>query len=103
NRFYCDLLGFEVQGMSAGMGASFVSAGGYHHHIGLNTWIGAGAPPPPPDALGLRYFAIVLPEEPELTRLLERIRAANLEVSETELGILTRDPSRNGVLLTVSR
>ena len=101
NRFYCDLLGFEVQGMSLARGVSFVSAGGYHHHIGLNTWVGAGAPPPPPDALGLRHFAIVLPEEVELTRLLERIRAANLEASETESGILTHDPSRNGVLLTV--
>ena len=99
NRFYCDLLGFEVQGMSAAMGASFVSAGGYHHHLGLNTWVGEGAPPPPPDALGLRHFEIVLPDQAELTRLAERVRAANLVPEDTEAGVLIRDPSRNGVLL----
>ena len=101
NRFYCDLLGFEVQGMSAGMGASFVSAGGYHHHIGLNTWVGAGAPPPPPDALGLRYFEVVLPDQADLIRLVERVRQAGLDPQETEAGWLVRDPSRNGVLLAV--
>ncbi len=102
NHFYCDLLGFVVQGMSAARGASFVSAGGYHHHIGLNTWVGAGAPPPPPDALGLRHFAIVVPGEAELTQVMERVRRAGLvtEVTEvTEAGVLIRDPSRNGVLL----
>jgi catechol 2,3-dioxygenase len=99
NRFYCDLLGFEVQGMSPAMGASFVSAGGYHHHIGLNTWVGVGAPPPSPDALGLRYFEIVLPDQAELTRLVERVRAANRDTEGTEVGVLIRDPSRNGVLL----
>jgi catechol 2,3-dioxygenase len=99
NRFYCDLLGFEVQGMSPAMGASFVSAGGYHHHIGLNTWVGVGAPPPSPDALGLRYFEIVLPDQAELTRLVERVRAANRDTEDTEAGVLIRDPSRNEVLL----
>jgi catechol 2,3-dioxygenase len=99
NRFYCGLLGFEVQGMSPAMGASFVSAGGYHHHIGLNTWVGAGAPPPSPDALGLRYFEIVVPDQAELARLAERVRTAHLVADETEAGLLIRDPSRNGVLL----
>jgi catechol 2,3-dioxygenase len=81
------------------MGASFVSAGGYHHHIGLNTWVGVGAPPPSPDALGLRYFEIALPDQAELARLVERVRAANLVTDDTEAGALIRDPSRNGVLL----
>lgn len=99
NRFFCDLLGFEVQGMSPGMGASFISAGGYHHHIGLNTWVGVGAPPPSPDALGLRYFEIVLPDQAELTRLVGRVRAANRDTEDIEAGVLIRDPSRNGVLL----
>jgi len=101
NRFYCDLLGFGVQGMSPAMGASFVSAGGYHHHIGLNTWVGVGAPPPSPDALGLRYFEIVLPDQAELSRLEERVQQAGLDPEETEAGMLILDPSRNGVLLAV--
>ncbi len=101
NRFYCELLGFEIQGMSRAMGASFVSAGGYHHHLGLNTWVGAGAPPPPPDALGLRYFEVVLPDQAELDRLVQRVREAGLAPDENESGVLIRDPSRNGVLLGV--
>jgi len=99
NRFYHDVLGFELQGMSASIGASFVSAGGYHHHIGLNTWVGVGAPPPSPDSLGLRYFEIVLPDQAELARLVERVGAANRVTVDTEAGVLIRDPSRNGVLL----
>ena len=99
NRFYRDLLGFAVQGMSTAMGASFVSAGGYHHHIGLNTWVGAGAPPPPPGALGLRYFEVVLPDQAELGRLVERVKQAGLDVETIEASLLIRDPSRNGVLL----
>lgn len=101
NRFYGDLLGFEVQEMSTGMGASFISAGGYHHHIGLNTWVGAGAPPPPADALGLRYFEVVLPDQAEFGRLVERVQQAGLDPDESEAGVLIHDPSRNGVLLAV--
>ncbi len=98
-RFYDDLLGFDVQLSSAEMGAAFVSAGGYHHHIGLNTWAGEGAPPPPPDALGLRYFTVVLPDRSELERTLARARAA-VPLEEIPEGALLRDPSRNGVVLT---
>jgi len=101
NRFYSDLLGFEIQGTSAAMGASFVSAGGYHHHLGLNIWVGAGAPPPPPESLGLRYFEVLLPDQSELSRLVERVQQAGLDPEEAEAGTLIRDPSRNGVLLAV--
>jgi catechol 2,3-dioxygenase len=100
NRFYCDLLGFEIQGMSEAMGASFVSAGGYHHHIGLNTWLGRGAPSPAPEALGLRHFTIRLPDAAELERVAARVRAAGVERDSTERGLLLHDPSRNGVLLS---
>jgi len=100
NHFYHDLLGFEIQGMSTSLGASFVSAGGYHHHIGLNTWLGQGAPPPPDDALGLRYFAVAVPEGSELERLSGRLEQAGGPIERREAGILVRDPSRNGVLLT---
>ncbi len=54
--FYHGVLGFDVMGLFSIFQAAFVSAGGYHHHIGLNTWQGAGAPPPPAEAAGLRYF-----------------------------------------------
>ena len=63
--FYHELLGFDKI-MRYGPSASFLSAGGYHHHIGLNTWNGVGAPPPPPDAAGLRWYEIQLANEDEL-------------------------------------
>lgn len=103
NRFYHDLLGFEVQGESSTVGVSFVSAGGYHHHVGLNTWLGQNAPPAADDALGLRYFEIILPDESELKRVADRLEQANLSVERNEAGILVRDPSRNGVLLTATQ
>ena len=61
-RFYRDVLGFEVT-QRYGPSALFVAAGGYHHHIGLNTWAGVGAPPPPPGAIGLKHFVVQLPDE----------------------------------------
>lgn len=96
--FYRDVLGFDVM---VNMGsASFVSAGGYHHHIGMNIWNSAGAPPPPPDAVGLRYFTVHVPSHDELGKTLDRVRAAGVSVDETETGLLVRDPSQNGVVLT---
>jgi catechol 2,3-dioxygenase len=100
NHFYHDKLGFEIRGVSTAMGASFVSAGGYHHHIGLNIWLGQGAPPPSDGALGLRYFAVAVPDTGELQRLSDRLAQADIPIERTETGVLARDPSRNGVLLT---
>ena len=100
NRFYSDLLGFEVQGISNSMGVSFVSAGGYHHHIGLNTWLGAGAPPQADDALGLRYFEIVLPERADLEVALERLQVAAVPIQDAERGTRVHDPSGNSVMLS---
>jgi len=97
--FYHGVLGFDVMGSAKSFRAAFVSAGGYHHHIGLNTWQGEGAPPPPADALGLRYFTVELPDEVEYGKAVERIRRAGLESESVDSGILVRDPSRNGVLL----
>lgn len=99
-RFYHDLLGFDVQGDTRAIGMAFVSAGGYHHHIGLNTWVGEGAPPPPPDALGLRHFTIVLPDPAELQRITGRLRAANVAIIDSSDGVVVRDPFQNGVLLS---
>ncbi len=98
--FYHGVLGFDVMGIAQAFRMAFVSAGGYHHHIGLNTWQGEGAPAPAPDSLGLRYFSVVLPDRGELERVLQRVRDAGLPIEETDAGPVVRDPSQNGVLLT---
>src|SRR4029077_15209213 len=70
--FYRDLLGFEVT-MRYGDSAVFLSAGGYHHHIGLNTWAGEGASPPPPGRTGLYHLAILYPNRLEFARAFKRL------------------------------
>jgi catechol 2,3-dioxygenase len=99
--FYHGILGFDLQGMSSTFRAAFVSAGGYHHHLGLNAWQGEGAPPPPADAVGLRYFTVELPDQKSLDVVIARIDAAGLPSNMTEDGLLIQDPSQNGVVLTV--
>jgi catechol 2,3-dioxygenase len=79
-----------------------VSAGGYHHHIGFNTWVGEGAPQPPTDALGLRYFSFVLPDKTELERVIERVRQAGIPLEQTDEGALIRDPSGLSIVLNAS-
>jgi catechol 2,3-dioxygenase len=96
--FYHGVLGFEVMQRDY-PGALFVAAGGYHHHIGLNIWGSAGAPPPPPDALALRWFAIRLPDDAALGSALERVRAASMGLVRTDAGWLMRDPSQNAIIL----
>jgi catechol 2,3-dioxygenase len=98
--FYHGVIGFDVMGVARSFRMAFVSAGGYHHHIGLNTWQGEGAPPPPQDALGLRSYSILLPDQNELESVLARVRKAGIPMEQTESGILVRDPSHNGVILT---
>jgi catechol 2,3-dioxygenase len=100
--FYHGVLGFDVMGLARSWGAAFVSAGGYHHHVGLNTWRGEGAPPPPADALGLRYFTVELKDKAALDQVLERVRQAGVPTEENEAGIRVRDPFENGIVL-VSR
>ena len=98
--FYCDVLGFDLAARY-GPSASFVSAGGYHHHIGMNTWAGAGAPQPPPGAVGLRTFTICLPNSQARSQLLEHLRRSEVPFSEHDDEFLLRDPSHNGILLAV--
>ncbi|MGH2404970.1 MAG: VOC family protein [bacterium] len=100
--FYAGLLGFDVM-VRDYPGALFVSAGGYHHHIGLNTWGSAGAPPPPPDSAGLRDFTIRLPDEDALQPVLQRLRAGGVKAAQTPDGWRVVDPAGNGVLLTAVR
>ncbi len=101
------MLGFEVTGR-IGSQAAFLSAGGYHHLIGLNTWHSAGGPPPSPRNTGLYHFAILLPNRKELAKVLRRLRenewpidgASDHGVSEA---IYLKDPDRNGIELYVDR
>ncbi len=101
--FYHGLLGFDVMGVAKSFHMAFVSAGGYHHHIGLNTWQGEGAPPPPADAVGLRYFTVVLPNQKALDEVSTRLDQAGIPANQTEDGLLLYDPSQNGVILTVDK
>jgi catechol 2,3-dioxygenase len=96
--FYSRVLGFEVM-VRGYPGALFVSAGGYHHHIGLNTWHSAGASPSPPGSAGLRNFDVVLPSTEALQEVMERVRQAGLVQEPEDGGTLVRDPSGNGVVL----
>ena len=106
-RFYCDVLGFElVQRM--GDQAAFLSAGGYHHHIALNTWESLGGPPPAPGTTGLYHHAILYPSRTALADALRRLieadigleGAADHGVSES---LYLRDPDGNGVELYCDR
>jgi catechol 2,3-dioxygenase len=96
--FYSEVLGFDatVRGYP---GALFVSAGGYHHHIGLNTWHSAGSAPPPPGAVGLRWFDVLLPDQDALAEVTARLDAAGLARRPLGRGTFVRDPSGNGILL----
>jgi catechol 2,3-dioxygenase len=99
--FYHDLVGFDVTGLVPELGVAFVSAGGYHHHLGLNTWAGQGAPPPPADAAGLRHFTIELPSPPDLVDVRRRLTDGGVEVVERAEGLFTQDPSQNHIQLKV--
>ncbi|MFZ2359068.1 MAG: VOC family protein [Anaerolineae bacterium] len=96
--FYCDLLGFDLI-QRYGPSALFVSAGGYHHHIGLNTWAGVGASPAPAGSAGLRYFTVVVPDEASLALLVGRLQQAGIAVTPQEGGWQLQDPSGNGIRL----
>ncbi len=101
--FYCGVLGFEVS-QRYGAQAAFISAGGYHHHIGLNTWESAGGAPPPAASTGLYHLAILYPTRVSLADALRRVQAAGIAldgaadhgVSEA---LYLRDPDSNGVEL----
>ncbi|MCB0064227.1 MAG: VOC family protein [Caldilineaceae bacterium] len=98
--FYCNVVGFEL--IMDWNQASFISAGGYHHHLGLNTWAGVGAPPLPADAVGLRHYEIVLATREEKQRLIERLTQSGVAYEEQDNGLSVRDPAGNGILFTVS-
>jgi catechol 2,3-dioxygenase len=101
--FYHDVLGFEVT-QRYGKSAVFLSAGGYHHHIGLNTWESAGGTPPPPGSTGLYHVAILYPTRAALADALRRLIAAKVPLDgASDHGVsealYLHDPDQNGVEL----
>ncbi len=102
-QFYCGVLGFEVQ-QQLGTQAAFISAGGYHHHIGLNTWQSRGGSPPPPGTTGLFHVAIRYPTRAALADALQRLVDAGIQLDgASDHGVsealYLRDPDQNGVEL----
>jgi catechol 2,3-dioxygenase len=101
--FYCGVLGFELT-QRIGPQAAFISAGGYHHHIGLNTWESRGGPPPPQGTTGLYHLAILYPTRAELADALRRLVEAKIPLEgASDHGVsealYLRDPDDNGVEL----
>jgi catechol 2,3-dioxygenase len=101
--FYCGLLGFEII-TRYGTDAAFISAGGYHHHIGLNTWYSKGAAPANPHAVGLFHTAILYPTRKDLATIFKRLHDANYKFSGAadhgvSEALYLDDPDGNGVEL----
>ncbi len=99
--FYAGALGFDVT-VRGYPGALFLSAGGYHHHVGVNTWSSAGGPPPPPGSRGLEWFEVVLPDEEELDRAERRLTEGGFEPRRDADGVRASDPFGNGLLLVAA-
>lgn len=102
-QFYCGVLGFELM-QRYGSQAAFVSAGGYHHHIGLNTWESRGASAPPPRSTGLYHLAVLYPTRADLADALRRLVAAGIPLDGASdhgvsQALYLRDPDENGVEL----
>lgn len=106
-KFYRDLLGFEIT-QYYGEQAVFLSAGGYHHHIGLNTWAGNDATAPPDGHTGLYHFAILYPSRKELARVVKRLYEVNFKIDGASdhgvsESIYLSDPDGNGIELYADR
>jgi catechol 2,3-dioxygenase len=98
-RFYHEVLGFDI--MASLQGAAFLSAGGYHHHLGLNSWGSRGAPPALAGSTGIESFVIRVPNAEEQGRIAERVREAGAHISEVQGIISTRDPWNIGIDLEI--
>lgn len=93
--FYRDLIGFDVWALLPS--AAFVSAGGYHHHLGFNTWLGEGVPPAPPRTLGLRHWTIEHDRAAEVAAVRSRLIAGDVDTHDVERGFATADPWNIGL------
>lgn len=96
--FYREALGLDLI-MRYGPSAAFLSAGGYHHHVGINTWNGEGAPKPPENATGLRYYSLHLPDEAALASLRRNLDHNGIPYQNNGVGIWLQDPSANRILV----
>lgn len=100
--FYRDIIGLDLMILWGGT-AAFMSAGGYHHHLGLNTWAGVGAPQPPADAVGIRIWDILVPSSSDIETVVARVERASIAYERQADGaIITRDPSGNALRLSVA-
>jgi catechol 2,3-dioxygenase len=99
--FYRDVLGFALMAQ-LGPYAAFLGAGGYHHHLGANTWESAGATAPPPGAATLRHATIVLPDSSERERVIERIELSGQRLQDGAAGPVAHDPSGNALVLALA-
>jgi catechol 2,3-dioxygenase len=96
-RFYRDVIGFELQ---ADLGsAAFVSAGGYHHHLGFNVWRGEGVGPPPEHTVGVRHWTVQLPSQEDVAEVRGRVERAGLAAERFDGGFLARDPWRTAMAI----
>jgi catechol 2,3-dioxygenase len=98
--FYHQAIGFDIMGLDPAIQMGFLSAGGYHHHIGLNTWQGKGVPLPPSDALGLRDFEVLLPDREALDQVRYRLERAEMDFRTDDGALEVPEPSGGKVILT---
>ena len=97
-KFYTDVIGLELQ-QRYGSQAAFLSAGGYHHHVGINSWQSRGAQPAPVNSAGLRYFEILIPGRDAVAAVVTRAHAAEIAPEGIDGGWMMRDPAGNGVVI----
>ncbi len=98
--FYTGILGLNLM-QRYGPTAAFFSAGGYHHHVGINIWNGAGAPTPPEGSAGLRYYEIAIPDADARAQVRENLRKSGAAVEEQEGQVIFRDPAGNRIVMQV--
>lgn len=99
--FYSGIIGFDV--VATWHSALFVSAGGYHHHLGLNTWHSRNAPPAPANSVGLREYTIILPDSEALAQVVSRLESAGIVVAQQDNDVLVNDPWQNRIRLTTEQ
>ncbi|MFA9557583.1 VOC family protein [Evansella sp. AB-rgal1] len=98
--FYHNILGFPIK-IEIADHALFIAGGDYHHHLGLNTWAGVGAPQPPSSVVQMEYFTITVPSMEEMESIMGKLVQNDIEVENREGGLFGRDPSGNGILFVL--
>ncbi|RPJ46025.1 MAG: hypothetical protein EHM21_08995 [Chloroflexi bacterium] len=99
-KFYHEVLGFDITAQMPS--ALFLSAGGYHHHLGMNTWESQGAAPPPEPSAGLREFSLRLPDRAELERMVKQVQSAGVPLAQEPGAAIVHDPFQNRIRLEIA-